>query len=280
VTVQAEPLLETRQLVKAYRKRVVVSNVSVQVRPGEVVGLLGPNGAGKTTTFGMAVGLVKPDSGQVLFQGKDVTRLAMYRRAREGMAYLPQEPSVFRQLTVRQNLLAVLEYHRLSREERESRTDRLLEELAIAHLAHSKAETLSGGERRRTEIARALAIEPKVFLLDEPFAGIDPIAVADLQDTVAQLAQKNIGVLITDHNVRETLHIADRAYILHQGSVLAEGTPEVIAENPKVRETYLGARFSIDRATPATAPRLPDLEAESPDEDAPKPKRKRRRKRK
>lgn len=240
-----EELLRTEALVKAYRKRTVVSGVSISVGPGEVVGLLGPNGAGKTTTFSMTVGLVRPDAGKVWFRGQDVTKLPMYRRAREGMAYLPQEPSVFRDLTVKQNILAVLEYQRLSKDQREARTKQLMEELAIAHLMDSKAVTLSGGERRRTEIARALATEPKVFLLDEPFAGIDPIAVADLQDTVAALAEKGIGVLITDHNVRETLHIADRAYIIHQGQVLAEGTPEEIAANERVREIYLGERFQI-----------------------------------
>lgn len=240
-----EELLRTEALVKAYRKRTVVSGVSISVAPGEVVGLLGPNGAGKTTTFSMAVGLVRPDSGKVWFRGQDVTRLPMYRRAREGMAYLPQEPSVFRELTVRQNLLAVLEYQRMTRDQREARAQALMEELAIAHLKDSKTVTLSGGERRRTEIARALATEPKVFLLDEPFAGIDPIAVADLQDTVAALAKKGIGVLITDHNVRETLHIADRAYIIHQGQVLAEGSPESLAADDRVREIYLGERFQI-----------------------------------
>jgi len=254
------PLLETQALVKAYRKRVVVSGVSLHVGAGEVVGLLGPNGAGKTTTFGMAVGLVRADAGSVRFLGKDVTRLPMYKRAQAGMAYLPQEASVFRQLTVRQNVLAVLEYQRLTKAEREARADKLLDELAIAHLSGSLAETLSGGERRRTEIARALAIEPKVFLLDEPFAGIDPIAVADLQDTVRQLAARGIGVLITDHNVRETLNIADRAYIVHQGKVLAEGTPSAIANNPEVREIYLGERFAMDRDEEAGSrrPRSPN----------------------
>ncbi|MBI1320588.1 MAG: LPS export ABC transporter ATP-binding protein [Candidatus Hydrogenedens sp.] len=248
-------MLETESLVKAYRKRTVVSGVSLRVGPGEVVGLLGPNGAGKTTTFSMAVGLVQPDAGRVRFLGNDVTKLPMYRRAQAGMAYLPQEASVFRQLTVRQNLLAVLEFQRLTKAEREARADKLLDELAIAHLAGSKAEILSGGERRRTEIARALAIEPKVFLLDEPFAGIDPIAVADLQDTVQQLAKRGIGVLITDHNVRETLHIADRAYIVAEGKVLAEGNPESIAQNPQVREIYLGERFYMEHGT--TAPTAP-----------------------
>lgn len=241
-----QELLRTEALVKAYRRRTVVSGVSIEVGAGEVVGLLGPNGAGKTTTFSMAVGLVRPDAGKVWFRGRDVTRLPMFKRAREGMAYLPQEPSVFRELSVRQNLLAVLEYQGLGRAQREARAKELMEELAISHLSESLAVTLSGGERRRTEIARALCTAPKVFLLDEPFAGIDPIAVADLQETVAALADKGIGVLITDHNVRETLRIADRAYIIHAGAVLAEGPPEEIAANERVREIYLGERFRID----------------------------------
>jgi lipopolysaccharide export system ATP-binding protein len=242
---ESQELLRTEALVKAYRRRTVVSGVSIEVGPGEVVGLLGPNGAGKTTTFSMTVGLVRPDAGKVWFRGRDVTRLPMYRRAREGMAYLPQEPSVFRELTVKQNLLAVLEYQRLTRTEREARAQELMEELAITHLQDSLAMTLSGGERRRTEIARALCTAPRVFLLDEPFAGIDPIAVSDLQDTVAALAQKGIGVLITDHNVRETLRIAHRAYIIHAGTVLAEGPPQEIASDERVREIYLGERFQI-----------------------------------
>lgn len=240
-----EALLHTEGLVKAFKKRVVVSDVCISLEPGEIAGLLGPNGAGKTTTFGMIVGLLKPDQGQIFFQGRDVTRLPMYRRAREGMAYLAQEPSVFRQLTVRQNLLAVLEYQNFSRAEREQRTDAMLEEMGIAHVAGSPAYTLSGGERRRTEIARALVTEPKVFLLDEPFAGIDPIAVADLQETVAQLKAKGIGVLITDHNVRDTLEITDRAYIINEGRVLCSGTPAEIAENPTARKIYLGDKFRM-----------------------------------
>lgn len=240
-----EELLRTEALVKAYRKRTVVSGVSISVGPGEVVGLLGPNGAGKTTTFSMTVGLVRPDAGKVWFRGRDVTKLPMYRRAREGMAYLPQEPSVFRDLTVKQNILAVLEYQRLSKDQREARTKQLMEELAIAHLMDSKAVTLSGGERRRTEIARALATEPKVFLLDEPFAGIDPIAVGDIQNLVRHLTRRGIGVLITDHNVRETLGLIDRAYIIHSGRVLMEGTSEEIIANPDVRRLYLGEDFQL-----------------------------------
>jgi len=240
------PLLEAQGLQKAFKRRQVVRGVTLEIQPGEVVGLLGPNGAGKTTTFSMIVGLLRPDGGTILFQGRDVTREPMYRRARLGIAYLPQEPSVFRNLTVRQNLLAILEYQPLGRAERNARADRLLEDLNIAHLAGSPAYTLSGGERRRTEIARAIAIEPRVFLLDEPFAGIDPIAVADLQDTVATLKNKGIGVLITDHNVRETLQITDRAYILSDGMVTVAGTPREIADNPIARKTYLGDKFKMD----------------------------------
>jgi len=239
-------LLETRELVKDFKGRVVVQGVSIGLQRGEIAGLLGPNGAGKTTTFNMTVGLLRPSSGQVWFNGADVTRLPMYKRARAGMAYLPQEASVFRKLTVRQNLLAVLEFLPLSARERRERTDRLLDELGVSHVADNPAYTLSGGERRRTEICRALATEPKVFLLDEPFAGIDPIAVADLQDTVATLKRKGIGVLITDHNVRETLEITDRAYIISEGRIAVAGTPREIAENPLARKTYLGEKFRMD----------------------------------
>ena len=241
-----EPLLRTQGLCKRFKRREVVKDVSIELAPGEIAGLLGPNGAGKTTTFNMVVGLLRPNAGSIRFCGQDVTRLPMYRRARQGMAYLPQEASVFSQLTVRQNLLAVLEYQKMSRKERNARADGLLEELGIAHLAASRAYTLSGGERRRTEICRALATNPKIFLLDEPFAGIDPIAVADLQDTVATLKAKGIGVLITDHNVRETLEITDHAYILSEGSVIVSGTPREIAENPLARATYLGEKFKMD----------------------------------
>jgi lipopolysaccharide export system ATP-binding protein len=238
-------LLYTDGLVKAFKKRVVVREVNIALNAGEVVGLLGPNGAGKTTTFSMIVGLLKPDMGRILFQGKDVTKMPMYRRAQAGMAYLPQEPSVFQQLTVRQNLQAILEYQPINKQQRNERIDMLLEDLAITHLANSPAYTLSGGERRRTEIARALAIEPRIFLLDEPFAGIDPIAVADLQEIVAHLRDKGIGVLITDHNVRDTLEITDRAYIINEGVVLADGPPRDIADNPMVRKIYLGEKFKL-----------------------------------
>lgn len=242
----AQPLLHTQGLVKSFKKRTVVRGVAIELQAGEIVGLLGPNGAGKTTTFGMVVGLLRPDAGKIFFQGQDITRLPMYKRARAGMAYLSQEASVFRQLTVRQNLMAILQYQRMSGSERRQRTDTLLEEMNIAHLAGSPAYTLSGGERRRTEIARALVTAPKVFLLDEPFAGIDPIAIADLQETVAALKRKGIGVLITDHNVRDTLEITDRAYIINEGSVIAAGSPKEIAENPLARKIYLGEKFRMD----------------------------------
>jgi lipopolysaccharide export system ATP-binding protein len=241
-----EALLETQELVKAFKKRVVVREVSIKLHAGEVVGLLGPNGAGKTTTFNMVMGLLRPDAGNIIFLGNDVTREPMYRRARAGMAYLAQEPSVFRQLTVRQNLLAILEYQRLSRAQRAERADLLLDELNIAHLADSPAYTLSGGERRRTEIARALVTEPRIFLLDEPFAGIDPIAVDDLQQTVAALKNKGIGVLITDHNVRDTLAITDHAYIISEGKVIVSGSSQDIADNELARKVYLGEKFRLD----------------------------------
>ncbi|MDQ1257869.1 MAG: export transporter ATP-binding protein [Candidatus Hydrogenedentes bacterium] len=240
------PLLYTEGLVKQFKRRVVVRDVSIELNAGEIVGLLGPNGAGKTTTFRMTVGLLHPTAGRICFAGKDITKLPMYLRARRGMAYLPQEPSIFRQLTVRQNLLAVLEYQPISKAERHARTDALIEELGISHVADSPAYTLSGGERRRAEICRALAIEPKVFLLDEPFAGIDPIAVADLQTIVAQLKLRGIGVLITDHNVRETLEITDRAYIISEGHIVVSGPPREIAEDPIARKIYLGDKFNMD----------------------------------
>ena len=242
-------LLHTENLEKSFKKRKVVRGVSIAVNPGEIVGLLGPNGAGKTTTFTMTVGLLRPDAGKIFYNGEDITKKPMYLRARAGLAYLPQEPSVFRQLTVRENVLAILEYQSLGKAERVKRADELLDELNIAHLANSPAYTLSGGERRRTEIARALVTNPKVFLLDEPFAGIDPIAVADLQDMMGQLKKKGIGVLITDHNVRETLGISERAYIIIEGEVRVSGTPDEIANDPTARKYYLGERFSLNGAT-------------------------------
>lgn len=219
--------------------------MTVEVNSGEVVGLLGPNGAGKTTTFYMIVGLTRPDSGRVFLGEEDVTELPMYRRARAGISYLPQEPSVFRKLTVEENLLAVLETLNLAPEEREQRLEALLEELSISHLRNHKAFSLSGGERRRVEITRALVISPAFLLLDEPFAGIDPLAVLDIQNIVAQLKQRGIGVLITDHNVRETLGICDRAYILNAGEILEEGDPETIASSKRAREVFLGEKFRL-----------------------------------
>ncbi|MBF0154754.1 MAG: LPS export ABC transporter ATP-binding protein [Magnetococcales bacterium] len=223
----------------------VVSGVNVSVSPGEVVGLLGPNGAGKTTTFYMLVGLLAPEKGSIRLDGRDVTREPMYRRARAGISYLPQEPSVFRKMTVRDNILAILETLPLSRSERLQRLESLLEELGVAHLGRTYGYALSGGERRRVEVARALAIHPRYILLDEPFAGVDPLAVGDIQSIVRHLRSKEIGVLITDHNVRETLGICDRSYILSDGRVLANGTPARVVEDPQVRKLYLGETFQL-----------------------------------
>ncbi|NQU11649.1 LPS export ABC transporter ATP-binding protein [bacterium] len=239
------PLLQTRELVKIYSGRRVVNGVDIHVGRGEVVGLLGPNGAGKTTTFYMTVGLVRPDGGRVLFDGGDVTRLAMHKRARRGIGYLAQEPSVFRKLTVEDNILAILETLPLSAEERKFRLDYLLQELDIQALAKHKAYTLSGGERRRLEITRALVTGPKLVLLDEPFSGVDPIAVYEVQQIIADLKRKGLGILLTDHNVRETLAIVDRAYLICQGKVEREGTSEFLINDPKSRELYLGPRFSM-----------------------------------
>jgi lipopolysaccharide export system ATP-binding protein len=238
--------LRTEGLTKSYGARTVVRDVDLDLSSGEVVGLLGPNGAGKTTTFGMVVGLTSPDRGRVLLDGADVTRDAMYVRARKGLGYLPQEASVFRGLTVEQNLLAILETLPLSRDERRERLDTLLAELHLTPLARSKAFTLSGGERRRVEITRALVNQPKFMLLDEPFAGIDPIAVADIQQIIFHLKAKGIGVLVTDHNVRETLRITDRAYIVHDGVIFRSGTPAGLAADTDVKRIYLGADFRLD----------------------------------
>src|SRR5881275_2609523 len=232
--------LRTHDLTKSYNGRTVVRGVNLDVSSGEVVGLLGPNGAGKTTTFYMAVGLTAPDAGRVVLDGHDVTDDPMYVRARKGIGYLPQEPSIFRGLTVEQNILAILETLDLDGAGRRTRLRELLAELGLTPLAKAPAYTLSGGERRRVEITRALVISPKFMLLDEPFAGIDPIAVVDIQNIVTQLKERGIGVLITDHNVRETLGICDRAYILNEGTVLEEGVPARIAESPRAREIYLG----------------------------------------
>jgi lipopolysaccharide export system ATP-binding protein len=237
--------LAAEGLVKAYGGRVVVNGVSLKVAPGEVVGLLGPNGAGKTTAFYMVTGLVPPDAGKVTLNGTDITQMPMYARARRGIGYLPQEPSIFRRLTVAENLDAVLERLDLGARDRARRRDELLEEFGVGHLSDAKAYTLSGGERRRVEIARALAATPRHLLLDEPFAGIDPIAVSDIQQIVERLKAKGIGVLITDHNVRETLQITDRAYIIYQGTILESGTPRQVADSPHVRQIYLGDRFTL-----------------------------------
>ncbi|MDD2320171.1 MAG: LPS export ABC transporter ATP-binding protein [Geobacteraceae bacterium] len=237
--------LSTLGLKKTFGNRVVVNGVDLEVPSGEVVGLLGPNGAGKTTTFYMVVGLCRPDTGQVFIGDENITGLPMYLRARKGISYLPQEPSVFRRLTVRDNLLAVLESRDMSAEERISVMERLLAELKISHLAHIKGYALSGGERRRVEIARALTTDPDFILLDEPFAGIDPIAVLDIQNIISELKARGIGILISDHNVRETLGVCDKAYILNEGKVLEYGDPKKIAESKTAREIYLGEKFSL-----------------------------------
>jgi lipopolysaccharide export system ATP-binding protein len=238
-------LLETQGLRKSYRGRAVVDGVSIHVEAGEVVGLLGPNGAGKTTSFNMVVGLLRPDAGEVRFDGQDVTALPMHLRARRGIGYLTQEPSVFRKLTVEQNILAILETCRGSRAERATRLKHLLEELDLTRLAGSKAYLLSGGEKRRLEITRALVTSPKLLLLDEPFAGIDPIAVYEVQKIVRRLRERGLAILITDHNVRETLKLVDRAYIIHRGQVLVEGSGEFLVNDPKAREIYLGPDFNM-----------------------------------
>ena len=241
-----EPLrLAAEHLVKIYKGRKVVRDVSVDIRQGEIVGLLGPNGAGKTTTFYMIVGLVRPDDGRVILSNQDITNLPMYLRAQRGISYLPQEPSVFRKLTVEENLLAVFETMDLPLAEREARTRTLLEEFGITHIARNKAYSLSGGERRRVEIARALAINPAFILLDEPFAGIDPIAVFEIQRIVSQLRARGIGILITDHNVRETLKITDRAYIIKEGEIFRQGVPESLSADAEVRRIYLGESFNL-----------------------------------
>jgi len=238
--------LRATHLVKSYRRRTVLKGVSIGVDAGEVVGLLGPNGAGKTTCFYMIVGLIHADEGSIYLQERNITLLPMHARARQGLSYLAQEPSVFRKLTARDNLMAILQTRRdLDRQARENRGLELLEELGIAYVSESPALSLSGGERRRLEIARALAMDPKVMLLDEPFAGVDPIAVRDIKNIVAHLRDRNIGILITDHNVRETLDICDRAYIINDGRVIAEGGPRELLENAEVRSVYLGEHFTL-----------------------------------
>lgn len=238
-------VLRTEGLVKRYRRRSVVDGVSLEVTRGEIVGLLGPNGAGKTTTFYQIVGFIRPDEGKVFLDERDITDLPMYKRARLGIGYLPQESSVFRKMTVRDNLLSILETMKLSRRERMERLGELMEDLGIERVAHQKAYTLSGGERRRVEIARALVTRPGFLLLDEPFAGIDPIAVAEIQSIVRGLKQKGLGILITDHNVRETLAITDHAYIMYDGRVLLAGTSDQLARDPEARKIYLGERFRL-----------------------------------
>lgn len=238
-------LIRTEKLVKTYKGRKVVREVEINVKAGEIVGLLGPNGAGKTTSFYMIVGLIQPTAGKVFFNGKNVTRIPMYKRARMGMGYLSQEPSIFRKLTVRDNVMAILETLPISARERKHRLEHLLEELNIGHLAKQRAYTLSGGERRRLEITRALVTNPSIILLDEPFSGVDPLAVHDVQEIVRDLRDKGLGVLITDHNVRETLAVVDRAYLLCEGQVLREGNSTFLVNDEVSRELYLGPRFSM-----------------------------------
>lgn len=240
-------ILRAENLVKKYRSRTVVNNVSLQVKQGEIVGLLGPNGAGKTTSFYIIVGLIKPNEGSVFLDDQEITSEAMYKRAKRGIGYLPQEASIFRRLSVEDNISAVLEFTKLTRDQQKEKLETLLDEFGLQHVRKSKGIQLSGGERRRTEIARALAVDPKYILLDEPFAGVDPIAVEDIQTIVSKLKQKNIGVLITDHNVHETLNITDRAYLLFEGAILKSGTSEELANDEQVRRVYLGKNFELRR---------------------------------
>ncbi len=239
--------IHTSELIKKYRGRTVVNKVSIEVEQGEIVGLLGPNGAGKTTSFYMVVGLVKPDSGTVYLNDQDITKLPMYKRAQMGIGYLPQEASIFRKLSVEDNITAVLEMTKMTAKEQSLKMESLLEEFRLTHVRKSPGDVLSGGERRRTEIARALAVDPKFILLDEPFAGIDPIAVEDIQAIVAKLKFRNIGILITDHNVTETLSITDRAYLMFEGKLLKTGTAEELASDEEVRKLYLGRDFVLKR---------------------------------
>ncbi len=245
--ITVNPRIHTHNLVKSYKGRTVVNQVSVEVKQGEIVGLLGPNGAGKTTTFYMVVGLIKPDAGSVMLNDEDITRLPMYKRAQMGIGYLPQEASVFRKLSVEDNIMAVLEMTKLSKQERKLKLESLLDEFNLHQVRKNNGDSLSGGERRRTEIARALAVNPKFILLDEPFAGVDPIAVEDIQSVVARLKYKNIGILITDHNVNETLSICDRAYLLIEGKIFKHGTAEELADDEQVRRLYLGTNFELRR---------------------------------
>jgi lipopolysaccharide export system ATP-binding protein len=238
-------ILRTSHLIKKYKRRTVVNDVSVEVRKGEIVGLLGPNGAGKTTTFYMTVGLVKPNAGEIYLDDKIITGEPMYKRAQMGISYLPQEPSVFRKLTVEDNLKLVLEMTSLTKGEQQKKIESLMEEFGLVHIRDARGDVLSGGERRRTEIARCLAVDPSFILLDEPFAGIDPIAVEDIQKIVSDLKRKNIGILITDHNVHETLSICDRSYLLYEGRILKAGTTEELANDPEARKLYLGENFEL-----------------------------------
>ena len=237
--------LRAENLVKIYKQRKVVNDVSIEVSQGEIVGLLGPNGAGKTTSFYMIVGLIKPFSGKIFLDNKEITKEPMYRRARSGVGYLAQEASVFRKMTVEDNILSVLQFTKLSKKEQQNKVESLLEEFGLAHIRKSMGISLSGGERRRTEIARALAVDPSFILLDEPFAGVDPIAVEDIQSVVSRLKERNIGILITDHNVRETLSITDRAYLLFEGEILKSGTASELVEDEQVRKVYLGKNFEL-----------------------------------
>lgn len=239
--------LRSEGLVKIYKRRTVVNDVSVEVKQGEIVGLLGPNGAGKTTTFYMIVGLIKPNSGQIFLENENITSLPMYRRAKRGIGYLAQEASVFRTLSVEENLMAVLQMTKLSKQEQRNKAEALIEEFSLGHVRKNLGRLLSGGERRRTEIARALAVDPMFVLLDEPFAGVDPIAVEEIQSIVARLKNKNIGILITDHNVNETLSITDRAYLMFEGKLLKAGTAEELAADEQVRRVYLGKHFELKR---------------------------------
>lgn len=239
--------IHTDKLIKQYKNRRVVDQVSISVKQGEIVGLLGPNGAGKTTTFYMVVGLIAPDEGRVFLNDEDITKLPMYKRAQMGLGYLPQEASVFRKLSVEDNIMAVLEMTKLTKAEREHKLESLLDEFNLHHVRHNNGDSLSGGERRRTEIARALAVDPKFILLDEPFAGVDPIAVEDIQSVVARLKLKDIGILITDHNVNETLSICDRAYLLIEGKIFKHGSAEELADDEQVRRLYLGTNFELKR---------------------------------
>jgi lipopolysaccharide export system ATP-binding protein len=239
--------LSSNELVKIYKGRTVVDHVSVEVNQGEIVGLLGPNGAGKTTTFYMIVGLIKPNNGQIYLEKQNITSLPMYRRAKKGIGYLAQEASVFRTLTVEENLMAVLQMTKLSKSDQKQKAESLIEEFSLGHVRKNLGRVLSGGERRRTEIARALAVDPMFVLLDEPFAGVDPIAVEEIQTIVARLKNKNIGILITDHNVNETLSITDRAYLMFEGKLLKAGTAEELAEDEQVRRVYLGKHFELKR---------------------------------